>query len=64
MTLANVKIFMKRSFPLYLCSLLFSPRSKNPEVRGPKSEVRNRFAKDAASIPNAPSYIKIQNLRN
>ena len=40
-------------FPLYLCSLLFSPRSKKAEVHSPKPEVRNRFAKDAAPIPNA-----------
>ena len=40
-------------FPLYLCSLWFSPRSKKPKsiVRSLKSET---LAKDAAPIPNAP----------
>ena len=38
----------------------FPPRSKKTEVHSPKSEVRNRFAKDAAPIPNALEAPKLR----
>ena len=45
-------------FPLYLCSPLFSPRSKkspNSQIPVPESHFPH-LAKDAAAIPNATGY--------